>query len=194
VIVSKPRRQPAEVRKEQILDAAEAVMLQRGLHHATISEIAEAAGLGKGTVYLQYESKQDLVAGLRHRYVRRIEEEVRTTSARGGTSAEMLSAFVRSFASASTRRPELHHLLFQDGGVDEADAFAPLRGVFDDLVRSGDFEAANLDLAIDYAFGGIHAAIVAVAHMTPVRRRRSISGIVELVDRTFAANRVSKDG
>jgi TetR/AcrR family transcriptional regulator, transcriptional repressor for nem operon len=194
VIVSTPRRQPAEVRKEQILDAAEAIMLSRGTQDATVSEIAEMAGLGKGTVYLQFDSKQELIAGLRQRYVANIEEHVRHESARVGASAQKLSAFVRSFASATTRHPELHHLLFQDGGGDEADAFAPLRGVFADLVRAGGFQTPNLDLAIDYTFSGIHGAIVAVAHMTPAKRRRAISEIVDLVNRTLVPTDALRDG
>ena len=182
----KPRRQPADVRREQILDAAEKVMLRDGLHQATMAEIADVAGLGKGTIYLQFESKQDLGAGLRRRYVERIEQEVRSAVAAPATTAEKLTAFVRSFVSASTRNPELHHVLFQEAGVDEADAFAPLRALFAEVITSGDVGKANREVAIDFAFGGIHSVLVGIVHTTPARRSRAISQIAELVSRTLS--------
>ena len=89
-------------------------MLRKGLYDATISEIADTAGLGKGTIYLQFESKQELAAGLRRRYVERIEEEVRSKIEQHEDAADRLTAFVQGFASAATRRPDLHHLLFME--------------------------------------------------------------------------------
>lgn len=184
---SSPRRQPADVRREQILDAAEEVMLRDGLHGATMADIADVAGLGKGTIYLQFESKQDLGAGLRRRYLERIEQEVRSAVAAPSTTPEKLAAFVRSFVSASTRNPELHHVLFQEAGVDEADAFAPLRALFAEIVKGSDVGSANLNVAIDFAFGGIHSALVGIVHTNPARRSRATSQIAELVSRTLSA-------
>ena len=184
---TKARRQPAEVRREQILDAAEAVMLRDGLRQATVADIADAATLGKGTVYLQFESKEELVAGLRRRYVERIEEEVRARVAEANDASETLGAFVASFITASTRDPDLHHMLFQEAGVDEAGAFAPLRAVFAAVVAGGGFDAPNLDLAIDFAFGGIHAGAIAIAHMPKRRRSRFIPAIVDLAIRTLGS-------
>jgi TetR/AcrR family transcriptional regulator len=44
-------------RKELIVDAAEAVISQRGFDSATMEEIADRAELGKGTLYLHFKSK-----------------------------------------------------------------------------------------------------------------------------------------
>ena len=162
-------------------------MRRDGPHEATISDIAVAAALGKGTVYLQFESKHDLVDGLRHRYIQRIEDEVRDQLAEAASTSEKLRVFVRSFIAASTRDPDLHHLLFQDAGVDEANAFAPLREIFAGIVRDGGFGASTSDLAIDYALGGIHAAAITVAHLPPRRRSRPIAETVDLVGRTLGA-------
>ena len=67
-----PRRQPPDVRREQILDAAQQVLLRRGPDAATMAEVADAASLAKGTVYLYFESKAELLAGLRARYFERL--------------------------------------------------------------------------------------------------------------------------
>lgn len=49
-----------EQRREDILDAAEKVFSEKGLAAATMDEIADAAELGKSTLYLYYKSKEDL--------------------------------------------------------------------------------------------------------------------------------------
>ena len=49
-----------EHRKEEIVDAAEKLFFEKGLQVATMDEIAEAAELSKGTIYLYYKSKEDL--------------------------------------------------------------------------------------------------------------------------------------
>lgn len=49
-----------EHRREEIIDAAQKIFFQKGLTVATMDEIAEAAELSKGTLYLYYKSKEDL--------------------------------------------------------------------------------------------------------------------------------------
>ncbi|MCU0463299.1 MAG: TetR/AcrR family transcriptional regulator, partial [Anaerolineae bacterium] len=51
-------------RREQILQAARTVFAQRGLAEARMDDIAQVSGLGKGTLYLYYKTKDDLVVGL----------------------------------------------------------------------------------------------------------------------------------
>lgn len=64
------RRQP-EARPEQILEAALDVFSEHGFRAATMEQVAQAAGIAKGTIYLYYESKEALFiamvrAELRH--------------------------------------------------------------------------------------------------------------------------------
>jgi TetR/AcrR family transcriptional regulator len=62
-IVERKEREK-EHRKEEILDAAQKVFFEKGLAVATMDEIAEAAELSKGTLYLYYKSKEDLYLGV----------------------------------------------------------------------------------------------------------------------------------
>jgi TetR/AcrR family fatty acid metabolism transcriptional regulator len=48
-------------RKEQILDAALGVFSRKGFGEATISEIAQEAGVATGTIYNYYPSKRELL-------------------------------------------------------------------------------------------------------------------------------------
>lgn len=51
-------------RERQILQAAREVFAQYGFDSARIDDIAHASGLSKGTLYLYYKSKDDLIAEL----------------------------------------------------------------------------------------------------------------------------------
>jgi len=49
-----------EFRCSGILEAARKVFAKKGFHEATVDDIAETAGVAKGTVYLYYASKRDV--------------------------------------------------------------------------------------------------------------------------------------
>lgn len=57
------RRQP-DARPQQILEAAFRVFGSRGLHQATLDDVARAAGITKGTIYLYFPSKADLFTAM----------------------------------------------------------------------------------------------------------------------------------
>lgn len=57
-----PRVVDKEQKKRQIALQAVDVFAERGFEATSISQIAEAVGIGKGTVYEYFESKEDLIA------------------------------------------------------------------------------------------------------------------------------------
>jgi AcrR family transcriptional regulator len=54
------KRKSTEKRRKQILKAALEVFTQKGYAAATVPEIAQAAGVAAGTIYLYYPSKREL--------------------------------------------------------------------------------------------------------------------------------------
>jgi AcrR family transcriptional regulator len=58
-----------EVRRHAILDAAQALFLEHPGRMASVAEVAEAAGLAKGTVYLYFPSKEEMLLALHERHV-----------------------------------------------------------------------------------------------------------------------------
>lgn len=65
-----------EERRAQILDAMFGVIAQRGLHGASISEIAEAAGIARGALHYFFASKEEITASLMRRLGARYVEEL----------------------------------------------------------------------------------------------------------------------
>ena len=66
------RSQRAEIakaaRREEILDAARRVFAERGFKGTTIADIAEAAGIALGTIYLYFPSKDAVFEALSQRF------------------------------------------------------------------------------------------------------------------------------
>jgi len=64
-------------RREQVLDAALRLFRRYGFRKTTVDEIAAEAGVGKGSVYLEFLSKEDLFFALVEEHERAILAEVR---------------------------------------------------------------------------------------------------------------------
>lgn len=62
--ISERKEREREARRNGILDATEQVVKGKGFATATMDDIAKTAELAKGTVYLYYKSKEELMVGL----------------------------------------------------------------------------------------------------------------------------------
>lgn len=54
----------ADLRRRQILDAAEECFRQRGFHNASMAEIAKTFGMSAGHIYNYFDSKEAIIAGI----------------------------------------------------------------------------------------------------------------------------------
>jgi AcrR family transcriptional regulator len=57
-------RRRAEARPDEVLDAALELFIEKGFAATRVEDIAARAGLGKGTVYLYFPSKEAIIEGL----------------------------------------------------------------------------------------------------------------------------------
>jgi len=60
----RPTREEAEARDARLLDVATSLFMERGFDGTSIDAVAEAAGVGKPTVYARYRDKRDLFAAV----------------------------------------------------------------------------------------------------------------------------------
>ena len=61
-----------ESREQVILDAADRLLSRYGYKKMTVDDLAREAGIGKGTVYLHFKSKEDVVLSHVDRIIRRL--------------------------------------------------------------------------------------------------------------------------
>jgi AcrR family transcriptional regulator len=58
------RAREKEQRRREILDAARQEFFERGFHRPTVDDVAACAQVSKGTIYLYFESKEEILAHL----------------------------------------------------------------------------------------------------------------------------------
>jgi len=142
-----PRR-PAQ-RPDQILDAAER-LLTSGPGELTMDGLAEAASLGKGTLYHYYPSKAEVLDALRRRYLQRSVDKATAvaSSAPSGTVLRQLEHFIRALLDDAITNNALVWVLFHDTGTTGNAHLAIVSDALRDLIQHG---VARGDLAIDNA-------------------------------------------
>ena len=59
-MTTKTRQKPQRDRHQEILEAASRVFAARDFHDVLTEEIAALAGIGKGTIYRYFETKDEL--------------------------------------------------------------------------------------------------------------------------------------
>jgi len=70
-------------KRQRILAAATAVFEKRDFHQVLVSEVASRAGVGKGTVYLYFPTKDELHRGALEASLERVALEVEAAAAVG---------------------------------------------------------------------------------------------------------------
>lgn len=64
-----------KVRKNEILDAAEALFALKGFDGTSTNEILEKAGIARGTLYYHFKSKEDILDGVINRMIDQMAEK-----------------------------------------------------------------------------------------------------------------------
>ncbi|MGH8929695.1 MAG: TetR/AcrR family transcriptional regulator [Egibacteraceae bacterium] len=90
-------------RAERILDAAGELLLRIGYRRLTVEDIARRADVGKGTVYLHWRSKQELLAVLLLREIASVMRDVVAGMRRAEVETQLHRVFRALFIAIMTR-------------------------------------------------------------------------------------------
>ena len=170
------RRELPEIRREQILDAAAQVFLDRGLAEATMADVAETAGVAKGTVYLYFDSKSALLTALRARYTSQwLAQSGRLDAPPGrGGHARQLRTFLAEMYDFSAANQRLHHLLFHAAEISEDEPLEQARAALVRFVsrgaQAGEFNLDNSDETASFLLDGLHGLLLRSLHANRSRR------------------------
>jgi AcrR family transcriptional regulator len=113
---AKPRTKPAEVRREELLDAAEHLFLEKGLAATSVDEIVSRAEVAKGTFYLHFASKDALVIGLQERFMARMSASIEKALAkkRADDYRGRLRAWITAAIDGFMDQFALHEIVFHE--------------------------------------------------------------------------------
>jgi AcrR family transcriptional regulator len=81
---------PKEAVKDAILDATDRLLARFGYRKMTVEDIAVEAGIGKGTIYLHFASKEEVVLSHVDRIVDRLKDRLREIAGSDAAAAERL--------------------------------------------------------------------------------------------------------
>lgn len=122
--------------EEAILDAARAVVVERGIRAATVAAVAVASGAPTGSIYHRFGSVQEILARLWIRAVRRSQEVVLPLLDQEDPAQALVAGALASY-DFCIRRPDDARLLALFSRSDFLSAGLPV-GLHDELVRLND--------------------------------------------------------
>jgi len=195
VTASRRERERAQ-RREDILQAAREVFFQRGIHHATVDEVAEQAEVSKGTVYLYFDSKETILAHLLLEGLEQLVGDLESAFAPADSIAapQRMRRLAMAYLKFFQEYPSHFHLMsaFDRGRFQEAipaDLYGQvltrsLRGL-EWLVRAveqgraeGALRAGDARQAASVMWAGLNGVLVLLNH--PLRREMVASDVESL--------------
>jgi AcrR family transcriptional regulator len=100
--------------RQKLYEAAVTLIAEQGFSATTVDEIAERAGVAKGTVYYNFASKNELFEELLRHGVGLLTHSLRaadaSTAARGGSRVDALDAMIRAGLEFIARYPSVTQL------------------------------------------------------------------------------------
>lgn len=175
-----------------MLDAASEVILEKGFDAMTVSEVADRAGVGKGTVYLYFDSKTSLLLGVQDRYWERMLEVVeRIIDAESGSWVERLDQLVDDLVSFSVTEIDNYHVLFHDTPTTEGKPLAEFADLISELLRrgtkAGEFDVSDATVTAAFLMGALNGTVAKTAHFPAKPRARAVAVLQTLFRRTVGA-------
>ena len=182
----------ADFRRSQILDAARENFARHGLAGTTVDGIARRAGVAKGTVYLYYRSKDEILRQLLHEDLTRLRDDTVPLVEGPGAIEDKLGRFlVGALTFFDAKRDYFEHVHFEMSPDLRRRAAQKLQVVFKAQVESwraalNEAQQAGIVNAFDTHASAI--AIVALASGLAKQRVRGwCTGPVEKIAAEAAA-------
>ncbi len=147
----RPLTKRGEATRRRLLEAAEVVFAEQGYHEASIVKITERAGIGLGTFYLYFDSKQSIFEALVVDLNRRVRHSMSEAMAGAPSRLEAERAGFAGFFRFTAEHPALYRV------VREAEFVSPevLRLHYTRIVEGYEAglraaqEAGDVDRALD---------------------------------------------
>ena len=187
--LTESRYQPPEVRRRQILDAAARLAVDEGLANTSMARVAEVAGVAKGSIYLHFESRQQLIAGLQSDlWERMLEGPAEILVDESLSWSEKLDSVVEHWMRFELEHHGLYHAVFHTVPSSGDEPLAEARSLMERLLEqgaaAGEFNLDGLDIEVVLDFL-LHAYIGPCFHQTD--QAVAIDNVKRLFRRTVGA-------
>lgn len=115
-----PATARGEATRRKLLSAAEAEFGSRGFHAASVSSITTRAGVGQGTFYLYFHSKEEIFTTLVREFGRALRSHTDEAVAKARDRLEAERLGLEAFLEFALEHPGLYRIVQESQFVDEA--------------------------------------------------------------------------
>jgi AcrR family transcriptional regulator len=191
--MKRPRTKPPDERREEITSAALRLFTKHGVGATTVEQITRAADVAKGTFYLYFATKEDVVAALRARFAEELTAGIRAAvdAAPAARWDLKLAAWAQSGIEGYLDSIELHDLVFYDNspatheGLTDNPIIDHLSVLLEEGGRDGAWTLDDPRLTAVFLFSGLHGVVdAAQARHKRVERRKLARNLQTLCFRT----------
>lgn len=155
-----PDAELQERRRAEILNAATAVFAEHGFAAADVQEIADKTGVGKGTVYRYFPSKEELFLAAVDHGMRNLKLAVDAAAVSAKQPLDRIAEGVLAYLTFFDDRPEIVELLVQERAnfrdrkrptyfVHREANMGSWQDLFRELIRTGTFRDVPVDRIAD---------------------------------------------
>jgi TetR/AcrR family fatty acid metabolism transcriptional regulator len=161
-----------EFRRAQILDAARTEFATHGVGETTVDLIARAAGVAKGTVYLYYRSKDEILRQLLDRDLAELREETLPSIQAPGDLRERLRRYLTAMLGFFERKRDfIDHCQLELTGEVRKQIRATLLDLYGDQIAAWDAALREAERVGSAEHAGAAAAnIVSLARGLALQR------------------------
>lgn len=107
------KQREKEKRREEILLAAEKVFFSRGMQFATVDDVAAEAELSKGTIYLYFKNREEIIAAIFSRGMLLLQELMVHGVLSGNTAIDKLQALGKAYLDFACAYPQHFSLMLE---------------------------------------------------------------------------------
>jgi AcrR family transcriptional regulator len=162
--ISVDRKAAMEQRRSSILQAARAVFARQGYADTVVDDIATQAGIGKGTLYLYFPSKEQIYLAALLEEARQLDADSRAAMSEAATWRDKLAAYLKVRLSYFESHQDFLRIYMMEfrGMCMQGKPFA---AEFTDLTHAGEAQLAQV-LAAAAARGEIRPVDPELAALT----------------------------
>ncbi len=182
----------AELRREEILAAAATVFAEHGYRATDVQQIADHAGVGKGTVYRHFPTKEELFLAALDASLRQLLERMTDVRTRHSDPLDQMYAAAHAYLEYFDQHPETVELFIHER-AEFRDRAKPLYFVYADSRRDewtalfqalrtqGRLRTDNIDSAMqaiaEMLYGAVLANHISTRHKPLADRHRELLDI-----------------
>ena len=141
-------RLPRGERREQLIEAASDIFVDRGYHAAGMDEIAEQAGVSKPVLYQHFSSKLDLYLAVLAQHIDIMVSSVRQALRTTTDNRQRLRAAVQAFFDFIEHDSQGYRLIFQNDNVTDPQVAAQVK-VATEACTDAVFDLISRDSGLD---------------------------------------------